>query len=108
MSNICTIPLYSRKENSLDFIGDIIKNSTLDNVVENVASFLKKEASFATTVEVAEDQEHYEDNIINKLIPNLISEIEKGFKIRFSPVALSNIQNELKEQFLPKFVEGEK
>ena len=102
MSNICAVPLYSRKENTLDFIQDTIKNSTLDNVVENVASFLKKEASFATTIDVAEDQESYEDNIINKLIPNIISEIEKGLKIRLTPLNLSKIQKELKKQFLPK------
>ena len=102
MSNVCTIPLYSRKENTLDFIQETIQKSTLDNVVENVAGFLKEEASFATTIDVAEDQESYEDNIINKLIPNIISEIEKGLKTRLSPLKLSEIQKELKEQFLPK------
>jgi hypothetical protein len=55
MSNICTVPLYSRKENTLDFIQETIQKSTLDNVVENVASLLKEKASFATTVDVAED-----------------------------------------------------
>jgi hypothetical protein len=55
MDNVCVIPLYSKQSNSLDFLGETIQNSTLDNVVENVASFLKKEASFATTINVAED-----------------------------------------------------
>ena len=102
MSNICAVPLYSRKENTLDFIQETIQKSTLDNVVENVAGFLKQKASFATTVDVAEDQESYEDNIINRLIPNIISEIERGLKIKLSPLKLSEIQKELKEQFLPK------
>lgn len=107
MSNICTVPLYSRQQNSLDFIGDIIENSTLDNVVDNVASFLKKEASFATSVQVAEDQEKFEDNIINKLIPNIISEIQKRLDIKLNPLALSTMQKELKNQFLPKVEESE-
>ena len=102
MSNICAVPLYSRKENTLDFIQETIQKSTLDNVVENVASLLKEKASFATTVDVAEDQEKYEDNIINKVIPNIISEIEKGLKIRLTPQKLFKLQKELKEQFLPK------
>ena len=102
MSNICNVPLYSRKENTLDFIQETIQKSTLDNVVENVAGFLKEEASFATTIDVAEDQESYEDNIINKLIPNIISEIEKGLKIRLTPLKLFEMQKELKKQFLPR------
>lgn len=102
MDNVCVIPLYSKQNNSLDFLGETIQNSTLDNVVENVASFLKKEASFATTINVAEDQEKYEDNIINKLIPNLILEIQSQFKTRFSPLVLSKLQKSFQKQFLPK------
>lgn len=99
MSNTCTVPLYSRNQ-SLDFIGKVIKESTIENVVENVASFLKKEASFATTLLVAEDQEKYEDNIVGKLIPDLVNEIQRGLKIRFSPIMLSKIQKDLYNQFI--------
>ena len=101
MDNICTIPLYSEK-NDLGFLDDEIKKSTLDNVVANVASSLKKGASFATSITLAEDQEKYEDNIINKLIPDLIYRIEKGLGTRFSSLTLGKIQKELKDEFIPK------
>ena len=100
MDNVCVIPLYSKQNNSLDFLGETIQNSTLDNVVENVASFLKQEASFATTINVAEDQEKYEDNIVNKLIPNLILEIQSQFKTRFSPLVLSKLQKSFGQRIL--------
>lgn len=104
MSNICTVPLYSRKNNNGlgGLIEKTIKNSTLSDVVSNVASFLKKEASFATTSAVAEDYEKYEDNIINKLIPDLIQEIQSQFKTRFSSTMLAQFQNDFKNEFLPK------
>lgn len=103
MSNVCTVPLYSRKDNNGlgGLIEETIKNSTLNNVVDNVASFLKKEASFATTSVVAEDYEKYEDNIINKLIPDLIQEIQSRFKTRLSSTMLAQFQNDFKNMFLP-------
>lgn len=102
MSNTCIVPLFKPRKNSLEFINDVVNNSTIDNVVENVASFLKKEASFATTIIVAEDREKFEDNIIDKLIPDLIYTIQSLWKKSLSPKNISKLQKEFEAEFLPK------
>lgn len=100
MSNVCNVPLFSEENNDLSFLKETIKNSTLDNVSDNITSLLKEQASFATTEDNFENQEEYEDNILNNLIPNIINVIEKTWKVKLTPKSLQDITQKLQESFI--------
>lgn len=104
MSNACIRPLFSLEDNSLDFLQETIKNSTVDNVSSNIASLLKEQASFATVESDVESEnyENYEDNIIETLIPSLVNKINSVWRVQLLPRTQQKIINQLRNEFIPK------
>lgn len=80
MKNACKVELFKSNTN-LDFLDEVIDNSTPENVAQNIKEYFEKDGnspSFAITISglSEEDAQDYNSSIKGLLIPQLVKKIE--------------------------------